>query len=411
MTVLKWHKTSYKGVRYREHETRRHGMQLDRYFSIRYQHNGKQREEGLGWQSEGWTAKKAALERAALQKAKTLGEGPASLEEKRTLEKERREKEAREKARREKESLTFGEYFTDTYYPRTKTGTKKASYRKKNEHFKNWLAPVLEHTPLKDISPFHFEKVKKALLDAGKAPRSIQYVFATARNAWNMAKNDGLVMGDWPGKKVKLVKMDNRRLRFLTHEEAQNILDDLQIRNKTVYNMALLSMQTGLRFGEIANLTWGNIDIDRGLIYVMDPKGGTNRAAYMTGDVKKMFNTLERKKNEDNVFLNAKGGKFTDTPQTFSDTVKALKLNEGVTDRRQKVVFHSLRHSYASWLVEAGTDLYTVKELLGHEEIKMTARYSHLGANTLQNAVKNLEKSMTRARKENEEKALQESKA
>ncbi len=386
-------------------------MQLDRYFSIRYQHNGKQREEGLGWQSEGWTAKKAALERAALQKAKTLGEGPTSLAEKRALEKQRQESEAQEKARREKESITFGEFFTDTYYPHAKTGTKKASYRKKYEHYKNWLAPVLQHTPLKDISPFHIEKIKRALIDAGKAPRTIQYVFATARNAWNLAKNNGLVTGDWPGKNVKIAKIDNRRLRFLTHEEAKAILDDLQVRNKTVYGMALLSLHTGLRFGEIANLQWGNIDVDRGLIYVMDPKGGTNRVAFMTGDVKKMFSTLERKGNEDNVFLNARGEKFRDAPQAFSETVKALCLNEGITDRRQKVVFHTLRHTYASWLVEAGTDLYTVKELMGHEEIKMTARYSHLGENTLQSAVKNLERSMTRARKGQEAKALQEGKA
>jgi len=67
-----------------------------------------------------------------------------------------------------------------------------------------------------------------------------------------------------------------------------------------------------------------------------------------------------------------------------------MGFNRGITDQRQKVVFHTLRHSYASWLVEAGTDIYSVKELLGHGTIAMTERYSHLSPESLQNAVKRL---------------------
>jgi site-specific recombinase XerD len=65
-------------------------------------------------------------------------------------------------------------------------------------------------------------------------------------------------------------------------------------------------------------------------------------------------------------------------------------LNKGVDDIRLRVTFHTLRHTFASWLVEAGTDLYCVKELMGHSDFKMTSRYSHLGQNTLQDAVNRL---------------------
>ena len=54
------------------------------------------------------------------------------------------------------------------------------------------------------------------------------------------------------------------------------------------------------------------------------------------------------------------------------------------------VTFHTLRHTYASWLVEAGVDLYTVKELMGHSTLSMTERYAHVGNGMLQNAVKKL---------------------
>jgi site-specific recombinase XerD len=66
------------------------------------------------------------------------------------------------------------------------------------------------------------------------------------------------------------------------------------------------------------------------------------------------------------VFPTHDSREYADTPTDFRDAVKALDLNKGITDPRQKVVFHTLRHSYASWLAEAGTDIYSVKALLGH---------------------------------------------
>ena len=58
--------------------------------------------------------------------------------------------------------------------------------------------------------------------------------------------------------------------------------------------------------------------------------------------------------------------------------LRDTKLNEGITDPRDKVVFHTLRHTFASWLVQAGVPLYTVQRLMGHKSIVMTQRYAHL---------------------------------
>jgi len=74
----------------------------------------------------------------------------------------------------------------------------------------------------------------------------------------------------------------------------------------------------------------------------------------------------------------------------FARVVDRLGLNERIEDSRRQVCFHTLRHTYASWLVEAGVDLYTVKELLGHKTLVMTARYSHLGENSLRQATRTL---------------------
>jgi len=389
-----WKKTKYPGVRSYEHKTRKNGIQKDKYFAIRYQAKGKRTEEGLGWASEGWSAEKAALELAELKKAHTLGAGPSRLSDKRQQEQDRQTREQQEKARLDKENITFKLYFTETYFPIAKTSKRTQSYVKEEAHFKLWIESVLGDLPLKNIRPFHIEKIKKNMLDAGKAPRYIQYVLATIRQAWNMARRSGLVNDESPTRQVKIPKIDNRRLRFLNKNEAKLLLENLSIRDNTVYNMALLSLHTGMRAGEIFNLKRCHVDIDRRLISIIDPKGNLNRTAYMTEQVKAMFASLHKKSPDSFVFVDKEGKKFKEMSNTFRTAVKALGLNEGRTDHRQRVVFHTLRHTFASWHVESGTDLYTVKELMGHGSITMTERYSHLGQNTLQIAVKNLEKSI-----------------
>lgn len=398
--MREWKKTKYPGVRFREHETRKHGIGKDRYFAIRYQRDGVRREEGLGWSSEGWTAEKAAVELSELKKNYLLATGrPTTLEEKRRLERERQERERAEKARLKKESMTFGDYFEKVYYPVSQTSKKPESYKKENQHFKLWIYPILGNVPLKDITAFAVEKVKKRLLVAGKSPRLIQYVLGTIRQVWNQARRDKFAMGDSPTREVKLPKFDNRRQRFLSHEEAGRLLADLESRDFRVYQMALISLHCGLRAKEIFSLHWQDIDTDRGLILITDSKS-RNRTAFMTGKVKNMFLKMNRQGPEDLVFLNNAGRRLTAMSERFKVATDALEFNKGVSDRRQRVCFHTLRHTFASWHVERGTDLYVVKKLLGHSNIGMTERYSHLSQGTLQNAVKGFEKSLNEAKLE-----------
>ena len=213
--MSQWKKTKYPGVRFREHETRKHGISKDRYFVIRYQRDGKRHEEGIGWASEGWTAEKAGNELAELKKAYTLGNGsPTRLTQKRELVKMQEEHKQAEEERQEKEAVTFGQYFENTYFPISKTIKKPKTYRREKEHFDLWIKPVLGEMPFKEIIPSTIERIKKNLLDAGKAPRTAQYVLATIRQVWNQARRDRLVTDDSPTKEVKIPKFDNKRIRF-----------------------------------------------------------------------------------------------------------------------------------------------------------------------------------------------------
>ena len=76
--ATKWNAAG-PGVRYRKHASRKHGVRLDRYYTLRFSIAGKQVEEALGWASEGWTVEKAQEKLAELRKAKRTGQGPATL--------------------------------------------------------------------------------------------------------------------------------------------------------------------------------------------------------------------------------------------------------------------------------------------------------------------------------------------
>jgi site-specific recombinase XerD len=98
-------------------------------------------------------------------------------------------------------------------------------------------------------------------------------------------------------------------------------------------------------------------------------------------------------------------GTRREVPRTFEETVDELGLNAGHQDRRDKVVFHTLRHTYASWLVQSGVDLYQVKGLMGHSVMAMTERYAHLAPESGRDSVKVIEGLSQKANKNEKEKA------
>lgn len=402
--VAKWHSTKYKGVRYREHEGRKHGVKKDRYLAIRYQKDGKRVEEGLGWTSERdpednqfWTEAKAALVLERLKGAAKHGkkEAPTRLAEKREIEKQRKAAEQKEQERQLKDLMTFGEFFIDTYLPQSRADKKPLTAKRESGFYDNWFSPIFGNDSLKLITPFHLEKLKKAMADAGQSPRSIEYALAIIRQVFNMAKRLGVYDGEPPTAKVKRPKVDNGRMRFLTHEEARTLLEALSKKSPDVHDMTLLSLNCGLRFGEIASLTWQDVDFDKGVLTIRNAKAGS-RYAFLTDQATEMLKNRMQAPPSYYVFPKhlgkniADNSKMTKISHTFFRTVDELGMNNGIDDPRLHVCFHTCRHSYASWLIEEGTDLYTVQKLLGHKTNVMTQRYSHLSENKLRGAAQAL---------------------
>jgi len=396
MAVI-WNKTNFPGVRFYEHATRKHGVQKDRYFAIRFQADGKRREEGLGWATEGWTASKAAQTLAELKKAAATGEGATSLAEKREQAEAKRQAEKVAHAQEERDNITLAQAW-EKYLPIARANKAAHTAYAEEAAYRLWLSPTLADKPLRDIKPIHLERIKKTLADAGRSAQTARHVLAALRQVFNFAKRHGLYAGDNPVSLIKKPMTDSRRLRFLTHDEADRLLAALAERESNVHDMALLALHCGLRAGEIFSLTWGDVDMERGVLILRDTKSGKTRAAFMTEAVAAMLADMERRGPDDLVFPSTNGGRIVQISETFNRVVTAQGLNNGVTDPRQKVVFHTLRHTFASWLVEQSVDLYTVKELMGHGTLAMTERYSHLSPDKLRRAVKTLEAGMDTAK-------------
>ncbi len=398
-----WIKTKHQGVRFREHPIRKHGVRKDRYYSIRYKLNGKDREESLGWESQ-WPSKEkgrsleqeAVLRLSEILSNRRTGEGHTSLKEKREQELAKKEQEAREKAAAEKAAIPLCEVW-NKYIDQCKVDGKKSCNREESL-FALWISPTIGKLPLAEIAPIHLEKIKANMAKAELSPRSIHYCLAVVRQIFNFAIRHDLFGGENPTKKVKKPSINNRRQRFLTHEEANLVLEALKEKSLNSWRITLISLHCGLRFSEIARLQYGDIDLERNTILVRDPKNAKSRFAYLTEEVRQALLNIDPKGKSDLIFPDKNGGQRRAMSDTFDRVVDALKLNEGIADDRLKVCFHTCRHSFASWLVEGGEDLIVVKELMGHKSMAMTERYSHLSPHTLQRASKNLDKRLIAAK-------------
>lgn len=395
--------TSTKGVRCRIHSSRRHGVKFDRYFLIRYRFNGKLREEGLGWSSEGWTEKKAAAILAELKANQTNGTPPFTLAEKRQMESDRREEITRQTELQEKADISFAKVFTERYLPHIRDNRQNPRSAKRDEQiYRLHVAPVFKDLPLRKISQIHLERAKKNMADAGQSPRSIRYMLAVVRQAINFAIRTNLYDGQNPaaGGRVERPQADNRKDRYLSRGEAELLLNELGKRSPDMHDMAMLSLYTGMRFGEIANLTWGNVELFSGVIKIRKTKSKKDRPAYMTPAVKSMLirrKDGKDKKDDDLVFPARRSDKNPDgnNPRTmvsvlYYKVVEEL-FNKGISDRKQWVNFHTLRHTFASWLVENDVNIWVVKDLLGHSDLKVTERYAHVGENQMKTAVLKLQ--------------------
>lgn len=409
--AVDWKKTSFLGVRYREHKTRKEGKgavkKADRCYSIRYKIDGKDKEEVTGWASEGMTPEEAFSMLRTIRANIRLGVEPRSLAALRQGNEAKQEEERAAERRAQQLSVTLDEFWQATYLPVVSATKKAITMKNEKMLYTKWISPKLGAISLNKLRVSHFEDLVAYATNQKMSASTIRSILAVCSQVWTLAATREIVEGESPTRRVKKPRKDNKRVRFLTPAEATGLLAALRERSMDTHDMALLSLLCGLRAGEIHALTWADVDFEANTLYIRDPKNKESRHAIMGEEVRKML--LDRAAGQTNkldwILPSRAGSKRQWVPDTYARTVQDLGFNRTgeartlpdgtveyveISDARLRVVFHTLRHTFASWLVQKGQPLYTVAKLMGHTTLEMTERYSHLAPDTLEKAALSL---------------------
>ena len=262
----------------------------------------------------------------------------------------------------------IGEYFD--YY--------RANRRPRSveRHETSWvsLQPVFGNKRLSEITSLDLERYRQRRQRVGKSDVTINRELALMRNVYSMAMEWGKAEKN-PVKGVKLARENNDRIRYLSYDEEDRFVAACKGPLRPV---VITAINTGCRKSELLSLTWDDVDFERGTVSVRAgyAKNGESRSIPMNEVLRK---TLEEIVGEGAVFRSRTGQPYKSIDTAFYSAVKRAEIED--------FHFHDLRHTFASRLVMAGVDLPTVKELMGHKDIKMTLRYAHLSDDHKQKAV------------------------
>jgi integrase len=230
---------------------------------------------------------------------------------------------------------------------------------------------------LGDISPLAVERFKQERAKM-VSPATVNRELALLKHMFNMAEQWSLFQGRNPVKAVKFLPEDNLQFRALTEAEEQALIEHC---SPYLQDLVVFAVNTGLRHGEILNLKWEEVDLERSMLRMLVRKNRRILEVPLNEKAETVVRAWHGMKKCPYVFYNPEtGDQFKDLWLGLKKACRKAGL-EGIT-------WHTFRHTFASRLTRKGVDLVTVKELLGHSEVSVTMRYAHTNHDTKARAVK-----------------------
>lgn len=362
--------------------TRKFNGKPDRAFDFCYRENGKLKWECAGWLSTGMSEQLAAQER---QKKIIKAKNPEAYAEA-----------FPEPAIESEPTKTFGE-LAENYFVEME-GENKHSSRERNR-YKTHLQKTLDALPYTDIDLTLANKLKGALLTK-MLPSSAKKCLSLCSAIFNSNRTAGIITGKVnPFGRESGFKMpvpQNKCERYLEPAEAEALLVELKKRSPQLHDLAYVSLHTGARSTELFSVCGGDIVITGGFFWTT-AKGGSRHKVFASRDVLELMASYKRRHGE--YIFQARGGRrLTLISDTFRRVAEELGLTPPTVmvvdgkevriprtnaqkqqDNLKKVWFHTLRHTFASWLAQTGqVTLHDLRDLMRHESIKMTERYAHM---------------------------------
>jgi integrase len=255
----------------------------------------------------------------------------------------------------------------------------KPKMKKQQEGQLNWWKAQLGYYLLSDVSPALIGECRDRLLneknDQGKtrAPATVVRYLAAVSHAFTIAVNEWGWMESNPVAKVKRPKEPRGRVRFLDDKEREHLLAACQSSwNKDLYPIVVLALSTGMRQGEILNLSWKDIDLQRRQLVLHETKNNERRVVPVVGHALEVIKEHGKVRNLESDYVFPKGAQSGQTSirKAWEKAVKDAELED--------FKFHDLRHTAASYLAMNGATLAEIAEVLGHKTLQMVKRYTHL---------------------------------
>ncbi len=229
------------------------------------------------------------------------------------------------------------------------------------------------------------EDFKQKRKEAGDQPATIVRKLNILKRIFNLAKKRWLWVKDVPSIEMP-ARADRKRVRHLTFAEFDELLGKCE---PWIRGLVIVAAWTGLRKGNILNLKRSQVNIVNRTISIdgEETKNGEHLvipvAAPALEAIKDAMKVTHL--NSPYVFCTANGKPFN--PMEVQRAFKEALTKAGIDDFR----FHDLRHCFASWNRQAGVDLDTLADLMGHKDTRMTRRYAHIGPKHLHVAIQQLE--------------------
>jgi integrase len=370
---MKRHTTKYPGVFYRDVD-RIGGAGKERMYYIRFSSNGEKVEEKVGRQyADNLSPAKAARIRAD------------RIEGRRKSRKELRAEAAARDKRWTIDRLATA-YFESLEHNPAKS--RKALAVDANR-YKNFIKPRFGSKEPKELQPLDIErllrelqKTKCTLRGKNEPPRTlsaqtVRVTLAVLGRVINYGSNNGLCAA--LSFKIKKPKAPGITIENLNDNELKRLLDAIEAdSNVDARNILKLALFTGLRRGEIFGLRWQDIDFQNGVIHLPKTKSGEKKEIPLNTKARAVLEAHLR--SSDYIFPGKDGGQRV----TVQEALKRIRIRAGLPKSFR--MLHGLRHTYASRLVSAGVDLYTVSQLLTHGSTTVTKRYAHLSPGALRKA-------------------------
>lgn len=262
------------------------------------------------------------------------------------------------------------EDFAKVYLTYVQDTVKKRSWSR-DELCLRHLTSFYKGRLLSDIKAQDVDDYKTSRLNE-VSPATVNRELEVLRHLFNLADRWNRFFGKNPVSRARLLPLNNKKERILTLEEEKRLLSNC---DSYLRDIVITALYTGMRKGEIISLKWNNVDLDSGIITIdqTNSKNKKTRRIPINSTIRKLLLELRlRNSGRENVFLNSKG-----TPYLRQDS-----LNRAFTLALKKAKicglrFHDLRHTAATRMIELGSSIVAVKEILGHSSLDMTMRYAH----------------------------------